>query len=117
MRFSVVGRREGEATFTDMGMALFHAKREVRIIHDSFVVTASHFVISQTTLLAHGVLVLAALARTCRMHKKDWRLEHREKSKFTTRPTQRHWADSGIAALAFFEANHPRTTRLGALGF
>ena len=64
-------RREGEATFTSMGTALFHAKREARMIHDSFVVTARHFVISQTTLLAHGVLVLAALGRTCKAQEED----------------------------------------------
>ena len=74
-------------------MALFHAKRELRLRHDSFVVTASHSVILQTTLSAHGVSACGACEMMSDTEEKDW-------YRPATRPTQRRWADSGIATLA-----------------
>ena len=46
--------REEEETFASMGTALFHTKREARLLHDSLDITANHAVIRQASLLVSG---------------------------------------------------------------
>lgn len=80
--FQARGFREGEETLTSMEIDLFHTC-QARLEYDF---TASRFVISQAALLAHGELVLLALARGGRMRRKDWLLEHRRRVNFKYAP-------------------------------
>ncbi len=77
MRFKRVVVARGRSAGYHCSIFHTHLRHDSR---DSFIIAASHFVISQAALLAHVGLVLLALARRGRRREKDWRLEHRQKS-------------------------------------